>query len=588
MKSGNTDKRPRVISYMRFSTPEQKLGDSLRRQISEARAYAQREGLEFDETLTDEGLSGYHGAHRKRGKLRGFLECVEQGEVPPDSILVVEDLSRLGRENVFDALQMILQQLIGNGIKLHVLNSKKTYDKESLNGPDFIGLWIGITEARAESERKSRHLKASWTSKREKAQNGRTILTSRCPAWLERVEGKFKFKPGAAETIRLMFQLKLDGYGKTRIESALNESAPWKRPNGWRASYIQKILKSRATIGEFQPHRIVDGVRKPIGKPIDDYFPPVVDPNTFDAVQKAFERNKGKGGKTGSGTNVFQNLVKCPYCGGSFVFRNHGKPPKGGSYLVCDKGQRGFGCKRHAVRYDEVFDAVLDSCRGIDPVHVLGVENDQKREIRRLTIAVEGGRSHVEGLTTRMRNLRAVIAETDDPENRKEFAEDLSDLRTKLKEGKRQLDRDKRRLRELKKAPEYLRIWQRDLTELKLACEGDDGIAVRLRLKAHMKTLVRRIELYSSGVAEAEKPEDIGIRRPRSTKGRSSASLWKDYRKEAQQLVRRRMTKEGRFIRVFFETDRILNVVPKGSIATGWSPSEDDFVGPTPIDIDGE
>lgn len=43
--------RPKAYSYVRFSTPEQELGDSQRRQIDKAAKYAQDHGLELDACL---------------------------------------------------------------------------------------------------------------------------------------------------------------------------------------------------------------------------------------------------------------------------------------------------------------------------------------------------------------------------------------------------------------------------------------------------------------------------------------------------------------------------------------------------------
>jgi DNA invertase Pin-like site-specific DNA recombinase len=41
-----------AYSYIRFSTPEQALGDSERRQMEAARDYATANGLQLDESLT--------------------------------------------------------------------------------------------------------------------------------------------------------------------------------------------------------------------------------------------------------------------------------------------------------------------------------------------------------------------------------------------------------------------------------------------------------------------------------------------------------------------------------------------------------
>ncbi len=49
----------KAYSYLRFSTPEQSLGDSFRRQTALAQEYALRHGLDLDTELTyrDLGIS---------------------------------------------------------------------------------------------------------------------------------------------------------------------------------------------------------------------------------------------------------------------------------------------------------------------------------------------------------------------------------------------------------------------------------------------------------------------------------------------------------------------------------------------------
>src|SRR5687767_14004210 len=72
---------PLGFSYVRFSTPEQKEGDSLRRQTEAAKSWCKRNGVRLDEstTLHDLGKSAYLGDHRKnpdRFALAAFLQMV--------------------------------------------------------------------------------------------------------------------------------------------------------------------------------------------------------------------------------------------------------------------------------------------------------------------------------------------------------------------------------------------------------------------------------------------------------------------------------------------------------------------------------
>jgi DNA invertase Pin-like site-specific DNA recombinase len=82
--------KPKAYSYLRFSTPEQLKGDSLRRQTELSRAYAEKHGLELDESLTfrDLGVSGYTGKNIERA-LGAFIEAVDNKMITPGHLSVI-------------------------------------------------------------------------------------------------------------------------------------------------------------------------------------------------------------------------------------------------------------------------------------------------------------------------------------------------------------------------------------------------------------------------------------------------------------------------------------------------------------------
>ena len=69
----------KAYSYIRFSTPDQIKGDSLRRQLEGSRQWADDNGYELDTSLRDLGVSAYSGANRTEGSLRKFIEMIEIG-----------------------------------------------------------------------------------------------------------------------------------------------------------------------------------------------------------------------------------------------------------------------------------------------------------------------------------------------------------------------------------------------------------------------------------------------------------------------------------------------------------------------------
>jgi DNA invertase Pin-like site-specific DNA recombinase len=112
----STENAIKAYSYVRFSTPEQKLGHSMKRQIDDTRVWAQRRGIELDEGLfIDEGVSAFHGLNATEGKLAAFREAVKDGTVPRGSYLVVESLDRISRQKVRRAARVI-EDIVDLGI----------------------------------------------------------------------------------------------------------------------------------------------------------------------------------------------------------------------------------------------------------------------------------------------------------------------------------------------------------------------------------------------------------------------------------------------------------------------------------------
>src|SRR3954464_8676467 len=95
-----TPKMPLAFSYLRFSSPKQAAGDSVRRQTGLRDAWLNESGAVLDNTLTlrTAGVSAFKGQHRvnpDRHALALFLQLVKSGRVPRGSYLVVECLDRL-------------------------------------------------------------------------------------------------------------------------------------------------------------------------------------------------------------------------------------------------------------------------------------------------------------------------------------------------------------------------------------------------------------------------------------------------------------------------------------------------------------
>src|SRR5438105_4565899 len=135
-----------AYSYIRFSTPAQKTGDSLRRQTEARDDWLKvHPDVKLDTSLrmTDEGISARHGKNRSdKACLGAFLNLVEGGRVSRGSYLLVENLDRLSRQDVHEGLYLLLG-LIRKGI--HVVQLMPVVTEFADTGEDLsMKLMIAI------------------------------------------------------------------------------------------------------------------------------------------------------------------------------------------------------------------------------------------------------------------------------------------------------------------------------------------------------------------------------------------------------------------------------------------------------------
>lgn len=341
--------RARAYSYVRMSTDVQLKGDSLRRQKEKSATYAREHQLQLVEgaDLYDIGVSAFKGKNARDGALGRFLAAADEGLIPKGSYLLVESLDRISRANPQDATALFLQ-ILRAGVNIVTLADGHVFKHDSNEYADLIFSVFGLARAHDESLTKSMRLSAAWENKRRNA--GKQKLTKLCPLWLTLSSDRqrYDFVEPKATIARRIFQAAADGKGSYTIARELNQDgiSSFGGGNGWHESYIGKILSNPAAYGEYQPHKIVDGVRTPTGDPIPDYFPALISREEFELVQKGRKsrRLSGAGRKGQNYTNLFQGIMKCGYCGGSVVVINKGPPPKGGVYFRCDDARRGLGC----------------------------------------------------------------------------------------------------------------------------------------------------------------------------------------------------------------------------------------------------
>jgi DNA invertase Pin-like site-specific DNA recombinase len=368
--------QPTAYSYVRFSTPKQAEGDSLRRQTEAATEWCRRNGAVLDKstTLHDLGKSAYTGAHRQnsdRHALAAFLKLVEDGRVPRGSYLVIENLDRLSREHVQPALLLALN-LLQAGIRIVQLKPAEVVFDERSDTLPIMMMLVELSRGHGESLMKSQRIGAKWREKKRAAAADKKPVSRLVPAWLSVRNGRFVVDEAKAAAVRYIFRLAVEGHGMTAIVKRLNAEGvpPLGRSDIWQKGYISRILGTRATVGEYQPHA-GHRHREPDGLPIPDYYPAVISDDQWHAAQAALRSRRHKGGRPTSRLNLFVGLLHDARdsCGIYVRDKSPGKVPV---VLVSFRAVMGAPGAKYVSFPLEVFErAILARLREIDPREIL-------------------------------------------------------------------------------------------------------------------------------------------------------------------------------------------------------------------------
>jgi DNA invertase Pin-like site-specific DNA recombinase len=370
--------QPSAFSYVRFSSPKQSEGDSLRRQVEAAADWCQRHGYRLDTstTLHDLGKSAFTGSHRQnpdRHALASFLKLVEQGRVVRGSALVVEALDRLSREHIRPALSLLLS-LIEAGVRVVQLKPvEKVYD-EHVEPMDLMLALMELSRGHSESAMKSDRVGAAWQQKKKRARENGEPVTVQVPAWIERVGDKFLAIPNRAATVRKIFVLSAAGYGITQVSRKLTADGDeaFGSSGKWNRSYIDLILRDRRAVGEYSPKRVRGGKRAKDGDPIPGFYPVIVSPEEFDAARRGVkDRAKLVGRGSGDRVNIFRRLVRCAFDGSSYVECIVNRKGTRGRVLHNSHALEGRG-PYHSFPSEVLEAAILKHTREIDAREVLG------------------------------------------------------------------------------------------------------------------------------------------------------------------------------------------------------------------------
>ncbi|MCX7206537.1 MAG: recombinase family protein [Proteobacteria bacterium] len=306
----------KVYSYLRFSSPKQAAGTSAARQKAYAAAWAAERGLALDESLSlrDEGLSAFHGAHVKTGALGAFLRAIEAGLIAPGSVLIVEQLDRLSREQAIQA-QAQFASIISAGVRVVTVADGREYSQETLreNPMDLLYALMVMIRANEESESKSKRVVAAIKQQCLRFQSGeskRRIRAGKDPVWLCYVDNRWELIPERVEMVHFVLDQYRAGYGGMIIARMLQERN-WSLTGGLASALlVNRMVKSEALAGV---HTIEVGGES---FRMEGYYPALISSDEFAELQRL---RSERGRRIGKGTNpsiiTGLRIATCGYCG---------------------------------------------------------------------------------------------------------------------------------------------------------------------------------------------------------------------------------------------------------------------------------
>lgn len=353
--------------------------------------------------MTDAGRSAYNRDDFDSYALGEFAAHLKAGRVKKGSYLLLENLDRLSRENVGVAVERFLSLVNGGAVVVQLL-PKPTEFRRPVDMMQVMQATLELSRGHSESAMKAERQAKFQAAKREAVRGSGAVAlckprhdrpagpTDRLPGWVryDVDAGRLVLIPERAATVRRVYELARGGLGAAAVAGRLNadgvpvigrthlavrgqrETPPAERERRavrWTESTVYHLLRTRAAIGEYQPHvgRGRAG-RRPDGDPVPEYFPQAVPPPLFWEVQQILAgRRTARHGRRGKHTNLLAGLLHDARTGGSLTYK-HGL--KGRPAVLIPTLAKQAGAVWTSFPAGPLEAALLDSLREVDPTDV--------------------------------------------------------------------------------------------------------------------------------------------------------------------------------------------------------------------------
>ena len=358
---------------------QQRESNSISNQKAMLEEFAARQGFTNIVHFTDDGISGTCFDRP------GFLAMMKEVEAGNVEYLCIKDMSRMGRDYL--KVGQIMEILRQRGVRLIAIND----GVDSARGDDDFTPFRNIMNEYYARDT-SRKIRSTFQSK---GKSGKHLTGTVIYGYLwNEARDQWLVDPEAAEVVKRIFSMTIDGYGPYQIASKLkeekilipsaylarhgegvNKNKTFKDVYGWGSSTICNILEKREYLG----HTINFKTRKHFKDKKSHYVPEdewtifentheaIIDQQTFDLVQKI--RGNVRRYPDGWGeTAPLTGLLYCADCGGKmYVHRtNNGKRISQYTCSQYTKVPCGTLCKtQHRINEDVVLSLVSEMLKAI-------------------------------------------------------------------------------------------------------------------------------------------------------------------------------------------------------------------------------
>lgn len=347
-----------LLIYARSSTKrqvEQVNRDSMNRQHKLIEDRAQIEeyyGCTYKGTFSDKGKSGFKGEHLEEGsELYKIIRNAENG-LYNQPILYVENWDRLSRLSLQNS-QQLLNRMFSAGISIIVQKTgihKLWCSDDQNNISSSIMLSVALWQAHEDSRNKAERLRQTYKNNVEKG----TIRSSmNLPFWIDFNHKTQEYNINEySKHVHKAFNLRLQGYSCLNIARYFNDRGILlgkHQKKSIQEIRIKKLLTESQVLGSY--------VTK--GRTIPNFFPRLIDDETFDKVALSFNTKSTRQAQTIH--NLFYGLTVCSKCASPYISVNTSRDDFS---LRCSNRARGIdekskSCSNSAIRYNSIIEPCL-------------------------------------------------------------------------------------------------------------------------------------------------------------------------------------------------------------------------------------